>query len=185
MVIVHLPTTASHTGTLHKYGLPVGAILGLVLGFVLVLAAERADPRADDSEALARAASCPAASLPDDVSLPELARAVARATEPSDTLTLVPLAIPDTGAAMALHHRLAAHWPPTHDGVNVEVSPSFESGAIELSRGSGPTLLVLRAGARLREVARAVDRLRLIERRPVWAVLVNGRRRPDVAGDDE
>jgi hypothetical protein len=63
----------------------------------------------------------------------------------------------------------------------VSVSPSFSSGAVELSRGSGPTILVLRAGRRKRDVAAAAERLRLMGRGPLWAVLVSKRTDQDAS----
>jgi len=183
LVIVQLPASAVAGGALHKYGAPIGALFGLLLGIVLVLAAERADPRVDDTFTLGQAAGCAAASLPADLSLPELARALARATGGA-TLTVVPLAEPDAAPAMAIARRLGATMPPTRAGTGVALSPSFSSGAVELSRGTGPTILVLRAGRRQRDVSAAAERLRLMGREPLWAVLVGKRTDQDVSTYD-
>jgi capsular polysaccharide biosynthesis protein len=174
LVIVQLPSAAVAGGALHKYGAPIGGIVGLFLGIVLVLAAERADPRVDDSFTLGEAAGCPAAGVPQDLSLPELARALSRSVA-GTTVTVVPLTGPDGGEAMMLARRLWPALPATSAGSSVAVGPSFSSGAVELSRGSGPTILVLCAGRRRRDVSAAAERLRLMGRAPVWAVLVSRR----------
>jgi capsular polysaccharide biosynthesis protein len=183
LVIVQLPNGAVAGGALHKYGAPIGGIFGLLLGIVLVLAAERADPRIDDTYTLGEAAGCPAASVPEDLSLPELVRALSR-TVSGTTLTVVPFSGPDGASAMALARRLASTLPASSIGSSVAVSPSFSSGAVELSRGHGPTILVLRTGRRRRDVAAAAERLRLMGRAPVWAVLVGRRTDQDVASYD-
>lgn len=183
LVIVQLPNGAVAGGALHKYGAPIGALFGLLLGIVLVLAAERADPRVDDTFTLGQAAGCPAASLPADLSLPELARALARAAGGA-TLTVVPLEESDTAPAMAIARRLGSTMPPTRAGTGVGLSPSFSSGAVELSRGAGPTILVVRPGRRRRDVAAATERLRLMGREPLWAVLVAKSTDRDVSSND-
>jgi capsular polysaccharide biosynthesis protein len=180
VVIVQLPTTGVAGGALHKYGAPIGAIFGMLLGIVLVLAAERADPRIDDTFTLGRAAGCPAASVPEDLSVPELAGALTRSAGGA-TVTVVPLEDPDGVAALALARRLVTTMPATSSGSPLAVGPSFATGAVDLSRGSGPTILVLRTGRRLRDVSAAVERLRLMGRAPVWAVLVGKRTDQDAS----
>ncbi len=180
VVIVQLPTTGVAGGALHKYGAPIGAIFGMLLGIVLVLAAERADPRIDDTFTLGRAAGCPAASVPEDLSVPELAGALTRSAGGA-TVTVVPLEDPDGAAALALARRLVTTMPATSSGSPLAVGPSFATGAVDLSRGSGPTILVLRTGRRLRDVSAAVERLRLMGRAPVWAVLVGKRTDQDAS----
>jgi hypothetical protein len=183
LVIVQLPNGAVAGGALHKYGAPIGGLFGLLLGIVLVLAAERADPRVDDTFTLEEAAGCPAASVPEDLSLPELARALSRSLT-GNAVTVVPLSGLDGTGAMALARRLVPSLPQTSTGSSVSVSPSFSSGAVELSRGSGPTILVLRAGRRRRDVAAAAERLRLMGRAPLWAVLVGKRTDQDASSYD-
>jgi len=183
VVIVQLPSGAVAGGALHKYGAPIGGLFGLLLGIVLVLAAERADPRVDDAFTLGEAAGCLAARVPEDLSLPELARALQRSTA-GTTLTVVPLSGPDGSSAMALARRLVPTLPATAAGSSVAVSPSFASGAVELSRGSGPTILVLQTGRRRRDVSAAAERLRLMGRAPVWAVLVGKRTDQDASSHD-
>jgi hypothetical protein len=63
----------------------------------------------------------------------------------------------------------------------VAVGPPFATGVVQLSGGSGPTILVLRTGRRLRDVSAAVERLRLMGRAPLWAVLVGKRTDQDAS----
>src|SRR5579875_1882106 len=177
ITVVSLPTAASQGGTLHRLGLPLGAAIGLLVGLILVMVAERTDPRIDDTRALAEGAKCPASAVPEGQT-----PALLVATEAETTLTVVPLSIGDTALAMALVRHFHLSWPPPGEGPAVAVSPAFASGAVELARGSGPTVLVLRAGTRLRELSLAAERLRAIDRGPIWAVLV-GRGRRAIAPD--
>ena len=172
IAVVNAPSTAHKQGTLHNDGLAIGGFLGLVVGLILVLAAERADPRVDDSVAMAAAAGCRAALIPNDLSFDELARALAD-TGAGRGLTIVPIAISDTASTMELARGLRPCWPA--DGPSVGISPAFSSGVVELSRGSGPTVLVSHPGSRQRDVQVAAERLRMIGRTPVWAVLANRR----------
>ena len=81
---------------------------------------------------------------------------------------------------MELARGLRPCWPP--DGPAVAISPSFSSGVVELSRGTGPTVLVSHPGTRQRDLVAAAERLRMIGRPPVWAVLANRRLRSRVSG---
>jgi capsular polysaccharide biosynthesis protein len=173
VAIVSTPTSAHKEGMLHKYGIVLGGFLGLVVGLILVLAAERADPRIDDAVAMAGAAGCRAAVVPSDLSFPELARVLSEAGRVKGGLTIVPLAIPDTSPTMELARSLRPCWPA--DGPPVAISPSFSSGVVELTRGTGPTVIVSHQGTKLREVVSAAERLRMMGRAPVWAVLANRR----------
>jgi capsular polysaccharide biosynthesis protein len=178
VAIVSVPNTAHRQGTLHKYGIALGGFLGLVVGLILVLAAERADPRIDDAVSMATAAGCRAALVPNDLSFAELARVLSDAGTPKG-LTVVPITISDTAPTMELARGLRPCWPT--NGPAVAISPSFSSGVIELSRGSGPTVLVSHPGTRQRDVVAAAERLRMIGRPPVWAVLANRRLRSRVS----
>jgi hypothetical protein len=180
VAIVNVPSAAHEQGTLHKYGVVFGGLLGLVIGLILVLAAERADPRIDDALAMAAATGCRASQVPKDLSFAELARVLANAGR-GKGLTVVPIAISDTAPTMDLARGLRPCWPPT--GPAVAISPSFCSGVVELSRGSGPTVLVSHPGTRFREVVAAAERLRMIGRPPVWAVLANHRVRDRTSGN--
>jgi len=179
VAIVNVPNTAHRQGTLHKYGIALGAFLGLVVGLILVLAAERADPRIDDAVAMATAAGCRAALVPHDLSFAELARVLCDAGT-GKGLTVVPIAVSDTAPTMELARGLRPCWPA--NGPAVAISPSFSSGVVELSRGTGPTVLVSYPGTRQRDVVAAAERLRMIGRPPVWAVLANRRLRSRVSG---
>jgi capsular polysaccharide biosynthesis protein len=179
VAIVNVPNTAQRQGTLHKYGIALGAFLGLVLGLILVLAAERADPRIDDAVAMAAATGCRAALVPDDLSFAELARVLSDAGTGTG-LTVVPIAVSDTSPTMELARGLRPCWPA--NGPAVAISPSFSSGVVELTRGTGPTVLVTHAGARQRDIVVAAERLRMIGRPPVWAVLASRRLRSRVSG---
>jgi hypothetical protein len=175
VAIVSVPSSAHLQGTLHKYGIVLGGFLGLVLGLILVLAAERADPRIDDAASMATATGCRAALVPADLSFAELARVLADIGHAKGPLTVVPITISDTAPTMELARGLRPCWPA--DGPAVAISTSFSSGVVELTRGSGPTVLVSHPGTRERDIAAAADRLRMIGRAPVWAVLASRRLR--------
>jgi capsular polysaccharide biosynthesis protein len=180
VAIVSVPTLAGKQGMLHKYGIIIGGFIGLVVGLILVLAAERADPRIDDAVAMARAVGCRAAIVPSDLSFAELARVLSDAGREKGGLTIVPLAIADTAPTMQLARELRPCWPV--DGPAVAISPSFSSGVVELTKASGPTVLISHPGTRLRDVVSAAERLRMMNRAPVWAVLANRRLRTRVSG---
>lgn len=179
VAIVNVPNSASVQGTMHKYGIVIGAFLGIVIGLILVLAAERADPRIDDATGMAAATGCRAAIVPADLSFAELARMLVDAGREKGGLTVVPISVADTTPTMELARGLRPCWPP--DGPAVAISPAFSSGVVELSRGHGPTVLVSHTGARRREIVAATERLRMIGRPPVWAVLSNRRLRSRVS----
>lgn len=176
VAVVSEPTSAHLQGTLHKYGVVIGGLLGLMVGLVLVLAAERADPRIDEAAALAEASGCKAAAVPDGVSFPELGRVLAEAGRADGSLTIVPLTIADTAPTMEIARELRPWWPA--DGPAVRVSPAFSSGVVELARGSGPTVLISHPGTRQRDVLVATQRLRMIGRGPAWALLMARRHGP-------
>jgi hypothetical protein len=80
---------------------------------------------------------------------------------------------------MELARELRPCWPA--DGPAVAISPSFSSGVVELTKGSGPTVLIAHPGTRLRDVVSATERLRMMNRAPVWAVIANRRLRSRVS----
>jgi capsular polysaccharide biosynthesis protein len=170
--IVHLPTTAAAADTLKKYGAPIGALLGLALGLIVVVAAERADPRIDDTEALAAAADSPVTAVPGEVTDAELARAIGLRGSSGDDMTIVPLTAVEEKAGAALAERLRRCWPVEAAGINVVSGPAFDGGGVDLARGEGPTILVVGSGTAQRSVRSSVERLRLLGRAPVWSVLV-------------
>src|SRR4029077_21181703 len=116
----------------------------------------------------------------DNLSYPELARVLSDTGRTNGSLTVVPIAISDTAPTLELARGLRPCWPS--DAPAVAISPAFSSGVVELSRGSGPTVLVSHPGARQRDVRAAAERLAMIGRPPVWAVLAHRRLRGRVSG---
>jgi capsular polysaccharide biosynthesis protein len=170
--LVQLATQATASGLLVTYGLPLGAFLGLLIGLVFAVAIERADPRADDVEDLARATGTAASAYPGPVSLVELEQLLDRASDGAPSVTLVPLSDFETVHAIALRAGLEA--AATHQSLAIELAGPVGSMDDRLTRGEGPTVLVARNGARLRSVKACVQRLGLLGRHPVWAVLAVG-----------
>ena len=170
--LVQLATRASASGLLETYGLPLGAFLGLLIGLVFAVAIERADPRADDVEDLARAAGTAASAYPGPVSLVELEQLLDRASDGAPAVTLVPLSDFEMAHAIALRAGLEA--ATNHQSLAIEVAGPIGSMDDRLTRGEGPTVVVVRNGARLRSVKACVQRLGLLGRHPVWAVLAVG-----------
>ena len=170
--LVQLATQATASGLLVTYGLPLGAFLGLLIGLVFAVAIERADPRADDVEDLARATGTAASAYPGPVSLVELEQLLDRASDGAPSVTLVPLSDFEMAHAIALRTGLEA--AATHQSLAIELAGPVGSMDDRLTRGEGPTVLVARNGARLRSVKACVQRLGLLGRHPVWAVLAVG-----------
>jgi len=170
--LVQLATQATASGLLVTYGLPLGAFLGLLIGLVFAVAIERADPRADDVEDLAPATGTAASAYPGPVSLVELEQLLDRASDGAPSVTLVPLSDFEMAHAIALRTGLEA--AATHQSLAIELAGPVGSMDDRLTRGEGPTVLVARNGARLRSVKACVQRLGLLGRRPVWAVLAVG-----------
>jgi capsular polysaccharide biosynthesis protein len=170
--LVQLATQATASGLLVTYGLPLGAFLGLLIGLVFAVAIERADPRADDVEDLARATGTAASAYPGPVSLVELEQLLDRASDGAPSVTLVPLSDFEMAYAIALRAGLEA--AATHQSLAIELAGPVGSMDDRLTRGEGPTVLVARNGARLRSVKACVQRLGLLGRHPVWAVLAVG-----------
>ena len=179
IVPVQMPKQAARSGKLNRYGLPLGATLGFVLGIVLVIAAERADPRADKASDLARAIPCPAAEVPGALSLVELSRILSLREGASSgeqtTTAVIPLDRRASEAATKLVrdiHDLAT--ASTRPAPHLSVSATFDSaaGAQQAAMGEGPTVLAVARGERLKKVAAAAERLGLLGRTPVLAVLL-------------
>jgi capsular polysaccharide biosynthesis protein len=170
--LVQLATRATASGLLVTYGLPLGAFLGLLIGLVFAVAIERADPRADDVEDLARATGTAASAYPGPVSLVELEQLLDRAGDGAPCVTLVPLS--DFEMAHAIVLRTGLEAAAKHQSLAIELAGPVGSVDDRLTRGEGPTVLVARNGARLRSVKACVQRLGLLGRRPVWAVLAVG-----------
>ncbi len=183
IVAVQMPKHVTHSGKLNRYGLPLGAVLGLVLGIILVIAAERADPRADKASDLARALSCPAAEVPGGISLVELSRILSpssgSASEAQGATVIVPLNAKASRPAKDLASDLCDLGNAGADSMSsptptLSVSASFETdaGSWQAATGHGPTVLAVTRGERLKKVSTAAERLEIIGRAPVLALLL-------------
>lgn len=170
--VIHLPTSASTSGSTAKYGAPVGGMLGIVLGLILVLAVERSDPRIDSAEELAEAVGCPAVSVLDDLSFTELSSVLATNAACAQGITVIPLSRAEEKPSSALVTKMRLTWPEGDTEVAVRLATPFEVDPAGGHRGSGPTVLMVRAGESVRRAAAAAARLRIVDRAPVWAVLV-------------
>jgi capsular polysaccharide biosynthesis protein len=169
VAIVSPPRSAAVSGSLHKYGLPLGLLLGLLLGCGAALVAERTDRRVDDLESLGDGAGCPATALPGGISAVELAMALERDVDAP--VTVVPLRPAQARTAAELVRALSAAWPSGHNHPVVRVSPAFVVAPESLGNGEGATVMVVGTGERLGVVHEVADRLRLVGRDPAWAVL--------------
>ncbi len=188
VAVVSAPTAAALSGTLHKYGLPLGVVGGLMVGLVAALVAERTDRRVDDLDALGSAADCSATMRPDGLTAAELARSLQRSG--GDQVTVVPMRAEQHEAANELAWAVRETWPGAQfpggavaaggGRPDVLVSPPFANEPQSMSAGSGQTVLVVGSGDRAVAVREAAERLRLLGRGPTWAVLVSPNRdRPD------
>jgi capsular polysaccharide biosynthesis protein len=170
--LVQLATGASASGMLFTYGLPLGALLGLLIGLVFVVGIERADPRADDVEDLAQATGTAATAYPGPVALAELEQLLDRASDGAPAATLVPLSDFEVAHVIALRNGL--DLAADHQSLAIDMAGPVGSLDDRLTRGEGPTVLVVRTSARLRSIKESVQRLEMLGRRPVWAVLAVG-----------
>jgi capsular polysaccharide biosynthesis protein len=170
---VKLATSASRSGELRSYGLPLGIILGLLIGVIAVLAIERADPRVDDVEDLAAITGTAVTLFPGTVQQIEMARSIALAGGGSSDVTLVPLSKSEEAKTEYLWNYLAS-------GVRQSATTLKFIGAgrlrsAQLADETGPTVLVVQPNTRSRVVHATVLRLQMLQRDPVWAVLVAGK----------
>jgi capsular polysaccharide biosynthesis protein len=179
--LVSTARSAARGGSLHRYGLPIGVLLGLVVGAGTALVAERTDRRVDDVDGLSAAAGCSATSEPGGISASELAAALTTTGE--EPVVFVPLSPGEESAAAALAVRVAqARTRPGPRAGNadasgtaapaVTVSAPFTTSPQQSSGRSGTSVLVVAAGQRAASVQEAAERLRLLGRGPTWAVLV-------------
>jgi capsular polysaccharide biosynthesis protein len=169
VAVVSPPAGASRSGSLHKYGLPLGVLLGLLVGLVAAMVAERVDRRVDDLEGLGDGVGCPVTALPGGISAAELAAALQREIDPP--VTVVPLRSEQAAAASELAQELSAAWPARLHRPAVGVGPVFVEAPEALGTGDGATVVVVGTGERLGVVHEMADRLRLVGRGPAWAVL--------------
>jgi hypothetical protein len=169
---VEKATSASSSGELRKFGIPLGIILGFIIGAIAVLAIERSDPRVDDVEDLAAITGTAVTLFPGTIQQIELARNIALAGKGSSDVTLVPLSKSEEAKTEYL-------WFYLTRGVNHSPTLKFvgagRSKHAELAEETGPTVLVVKPNTRSRIVHASVLRLHMLERDPVWAVLVAGK----------
>jgi hypothetical protein len=172
LVVVQLASTTSRVGLVHSYGIPIGVILGLFIGGIAVLAIERADPRVDDVEDLARITGTTASAFPGPLPMVELAWNIALASGDAPDVTLVPLSRAEEAQAEILWRYLTmgANQPT----LLLNFAASSKSPGSFLAQGSGPTVVVVRPNTRARVLQASVLRLQMLGRSPVWAVLAVG-----------
>lgn len=177
IAVVRPATTAKAGKDLRMYGLVGGIVGGGLLGLVLLLVLERVDARVDDPEDAADTCGCPATRWPGDMSVRELAVALAR-TAPGVPLTLVPLSSAARGPAERLGSLLAASWPETGADSPAPAVVAYDESPATLSEGGGPAVVVVSRGERVRSLAATCSRLQLLDRRPAFAVVCerSGRR---------
>jgi capsular polysaccharide biosynthesis protein len=178
LALVQLATGASGSGLLQKYGIPLGALLGLLIAFVVVMAMERADPRVDDVDDLAQATGTAASAYPGPISPAELEQLIGRASSGAPAATLVPFSEAEVARVVALRDALV--HGADHQSLALDVAGPPGSIDAPLSSGQGPTVLVVKEHAKLRDVKASAQRLELMGRRPVWAVLAREGRLPEV-----
>lgn len=181
VAVVSSADAAARSGTLHKYGLPLGVVGGLVVGLGAALVAERTDRRVDDLDALGSGADCSATTVPGGLTMAELARSLQRSD--GNRVTVVPMRSAQMDAANDLAWAVREAWPETlssdtaspGSSAEVLVSPPFADVPESLSTGAGQTMLVVGEGERVPAVREVSERLRLLGRGPTWAVLVSSR----------
>jgi capsular polysaccharide biosynthesis protein len=170
---VNLATSASRSGELRNFGIPLGIILGLIIGVIAVLAIERADPRVDDVEDLAAITGTAAALFPGTIQQIEMARSIALAAKGSSDVTLVPLSKSEEAKTEYLWNYLTRDVDQS--ATTLKFIGAGRSRHAQLAEETGPTVLVVKPNTRARIVHASVLRLRMLERDPVRAVLVSGK----------
>jgi predicted hydrocarbon binding protein/capsular polysaccharide biosynthesis protein len=179
IALVSLPATATLSKGLHSLGLPLGALAGIALGALAVVVAERVDKRIDRAGDLSEAAGCAASELGNGFSTAELARAVSLAgAQREGALTVVALSEGAVPAAERLVSELRSSWLRNElEPRRIEVLRGFGNSAGVLAEGRGPTVLAACHGERIGRAGETSRRLEAIGRKPVWAVLVAGKKR--------
>lgn len=177
VAVVSPADAAGRSGTLRKFGFPLGVLGGLAVGAGAALVAERTDRRIDDLDGLGGAADCSATMVPGGLTMAELARSLQRSG--GDSVTVVPMRTGQNQAANDLAWALRETWPTgdvpagARSGrPEVLVSPPFAESPQSVTAGAGHTVLVVGAGERVPAVREAAERLRVLGRGPLWAVLV-------------
>ena len=167
--VVQLATSASASGVLARYGLPVGLFLGLLVGLIIALIAERLDPRADKADDVAEIFGHPVAMVPSELSVPEFGHAVLNAKGAKHTMTLAPLRWWDVPAAYSIERTLAPDYPDT----TISVSRALEGGMAHRLDANSELVLVVRSGEHMQAIGDALERLRLTGRTPAWIALLD------------
>jgi hypothetical protein len=173
LVEVRLATSASRSGELRNFGIPLGVILGLLIGAIAVLAIERADPRVDDVEDLAAITGTAVTLFPGTVQQIEMARSITLAGRGSSEVTLVPLSKSEEAKTEFLWSYLTRGVPQS--ATTLKILGTGRSRNAQLAEETGPTVLVVKPNTRARVVHASVLRLQMLGRDPVWAVLVAGK----------
>jgi capsular polysaccharide biosynthesis protein len=177
LAVVQLASSATRVGTIHSYGIPLGVILGLFIGGIAVLAIERADPRVDDVEDLARVTGTTASAFPGPLPMLELAWNIALASDGAADVTLVPLSAAEEARAEILWKYLTVGANQPTMVLNFVTSGTATDSLV--ADGSGPTVLVVNPNTRSRVVQAFVLRLQMLGRGPAWAVLAAGKLPPE------
>lgn len=170
---VKLATSASRSGELRNFGIPLGIILGLLIGAIAVLAIERADPRVDDVEDLAAITGTAVTLFPGTIQQMEMARSIALAGRGSSDVTLVPLSKSEEAHTEYLWNYLTLGVRPS--AATLKFIGAGRLRNAQLAEETGPTVLVVKPNTRSRVVHATVLRLQMLGRDPVWAVLVAGK----------
>ncbi|HTU39656.1 MAG TPA: Wzz/FepE/Etk N-terminal domain-containing protein [Acidimicrobiales bacterium] len=167
--VVQLATSASESGVLARYGLPIGLFLGLLVGLIIALIAERLDPRADRSNEIGEVFGLPVATVPSELSVPEFGHAVLSAKGAKHTMTLAPLRWWDVPASYSIERTLA----PDHPDTTISVSRALEAGMAHRLDSNSELVLVVRSGEHMQAIGDALERLRLTGRTPAWIALLD------------
>ena len=170
---IKLATSASRSGELRKFGIPLGIILGLLIGAIAVLAIERADPRVDDVEDLAAITGTAVTLFPGTIQQMEMARGIVLAGRGSSDVTLVPLSKSEEAQTEYLWNYLT--WGVRQSATTLRFIGAGKRKNAQLAEETGPTVLVVKPNAHSRVVHASVLRLQMLGRGPVWAVLVTGK----------
>jgi capsular polysaccharide biosynthesis protein len=173
LTVVELATSASRSGELRNFGIPLGIILGLLAGAIAVLAIERADPRVDDVEDLAAITGTAVSLFPGTIQQIEMARSIALAGRGSSDVTIVPFSKSEEAKAEFLWTYLTRGVRQSETRLKLLGTGRLRNA--QLAEETGPTALVVRPNTRARAVHAAVLRLQMLGRDPVWAVLVAGK----------
>lgn len=181
--VADLPDDVPHAGGLVT-PLLSAVVFGLLLGFVVVIAWERADPRLDDVDDLARELGRPATSA-DTRTLHVLRKNIDSVIGNGNRSVLVmPTDASMTGDTRKVVHALDRNASVSGAPLEVhQLAPVEELGA-DLLGQEGAVILLARVGSRARRVREIVETLRRFGLEPVWGLLVPPGRLQDLPGED-